>query len=334
MADAPRTAEALQQFGAFSRADTGNLLEPARSGANTGTARPHSGDRKAMRFVADLRDEHERRRLAAEPDLGPPIGEDELLEPDLAPFALLDADDARKLDAEFLEHFFGDADLALAAVDENNVGQPRRALARRLDEFGVAARQHLAHRRVIVARRDTGDVVAAVLRTLHLVRLEDNAGALSRLAGRVADVETFDTKRVQILDGDFERLDQGAGARLLRALLGKQLRQAQGRALDAHVEPGPTLLTRLVLHRHLHSCLRGKRLDERLVDGVADHEQGWQAAFEVLLGDESLEDAYFARLLMASRCIVIDRLDVDADRRFDVLRKIRPVAEMTAVFSE
>src|ERR1019366_6740711 len=177
MADAPRTAEALQQFGAFSRADTGNLLEPARSGANTGTARPHSGDRKAMRLVADLRDEHERRRLAAEPDLGPPIGEDELLEPDLAPFALLDADDARKLDAEFLEHFFGDADLALAAVDENDVGQPRRALARR---------------RVIVARRDTGDVVAAVLRTLHLVRLEDNAGALSRLAGRVADVETFD----------------------------------------------------------------------------------------------------------------------------------------------
>src|SRR5450432_224255 len=103
-ADAPCAAEALQQFGAFLRPDAGNLLERARSGANTGTARPHAGDREAVRLVADLRHEHERRRLAAERNLGPAVGEDQLLEADLPRLALLDADDTRELDAELLEH--------------------------------------------------------------------------------------------------------------------------------------------------------------------------------------------------------------------------------------
>src|ERR1019366_3073728 len=161
MAHAPGAAEALQQFGALSGPDAGNPLEPARSGANTGTACPHSGDREAVRLVADLRDEHEGRGLAAEPDFRPPVGEDKFLEPDLSSLALLDADDARELDAELFEHLLGDANLAFAAVDEDDVGQPRRALTRRLDELGVAARQHLAHGRVVVARGDASDVVAA-----------------------------------------------------------------------------------------------------------------------------------------------------------------------------
>src|SRR5450432_856710 len=119
VAHAARPAEALQEFGPFLRPDAVDLFEPARPGANTGTTRPHSGDGETMRLVADLRHQHQRSRLATQPDLGPPVGKDKLLEPDLAAFALLDADDARELDAELLEYFSGDADLALAAIDEH-----------------------------------------------------------------------------------------------------------------------------------------------------------------------------------------------------------------------
>src|SRR6185295_10532228 len=207
-ADAARAAEALQQSRPLLRADAGNLLERAGAGANAGASRPHPGDREAVRLVADLGDEHQRRRVAAERDLRPAVGEDELLE-----------DRAR------------DADLAAPAVDEDEVGKPCLPLRRCLDELGVAARQHLAHRRVVVARSDARDVEAAVLRALHLVALEDDARRLRRLARGVADVEALDPERVQVLDREVERIDERARARLLRAFLGEQLGEAMRCAL-------------------------------------------------------------------------------------------------------
>src|SRR5450755_622410 len=125
VADAARPAEALQEFRAFLGSDAGDLLEPARAGADAGPTRPHSGDREAVRFVANLCDEHERRRVAAEPDFRPAVGEDELLEADFSALALLDADDARGLDAELLADLARDADLALAAVDQDDIGKAR-----------------------------------------------------------------------------------------------------------------------------------------------------------------------------------------------------------------
>ena len=41
--------------------------------------------------------------------------------------------------------------------------------------------------------------------------------------------------------------------------------------------------------RHAHAALRRQRLDQRLVDGVADDQQRRHAAVEVVLGDEGLE---------------------------------------------
>src|SRR5262245_43953317 len=90
--DAAQAAEALQQPCARARADAGDVLEPAAAGADAGAARAHAGDREAVRLVADLRHQHQRRRVVAEPDLRTAIGEDQLLETDLAPLALLDTD--------------------------------------------------------------------------------------------------------------------------------------------------------------------------------------------------------------------------------------------------
>ncbi len=110
-------------------------------------------------------------------------------------------------------------------------------VARRLDELRVAPRQHLAHRRVVVARRDAGDVVAAVLRVLHLVVIEDHARRLRRLAGRVADVEALDAQRVEVvLLGARSSASASARVRsLLRAFLGQQPRRARASAPFSHI---------------------------------------------------------------------------------------------------
>jgi hypothetical protein len=161
---------------------------------------------------------------------------------------------------------------------------------------------------------------------------KDDAGRLRRLAGGVADVEALDPERVQVLDREVERVDERTRARLLRALLGEQLGEAQGRALDAHVEPGAARLARLVLHRRADAALRRERLDQRLVDRIADDEERRHAAFEVVLGDECLEDAHLGRLrrLGGDRRVLVDAVGEDVNRALDVLRKVRPVAEMAA----
>ena len=184
VADAAHAAETLQQLRAFLRADAGDVLEAAAAGAHAGAAGPHAGDREAVRLVADLGDEHQRCRIAAQRDLRTAVGEHQFLQPDLAAFALLDADDPREVDAEFGEHLARHADLPASAVDQHQVRQARLAAARRLDQLRVAPHQHLAHRRVVVAGGDAVDVVAPVLRALHLVGLEDDARGLGRFAAR------------------------------------------------------------------------------------------------------------------------------------------------------
>src|SRR5471032_639538 len=119
-----------------------------------------------------------------------------------------------------------------------------RGLARLGDLF-VAAHQHLAHGRVIVAGRDVVDVVAAVFAVLHLVVMEHHARGLRRLAHRVADVEAFDAQRVDVFRLQRQRVDQRARARLLRALLRQQPRQRNLGALDGQLQPFAARLLRL-----------------------------------------------------------------------------------------
>ena len=116
-----------------------------------GAARAHAGDREAVRLVADLRHQHQRRRVVAQHERRPAVGEDQFLEPDLAPLALLDADDQRQVEPEFLEHLARHRHLALAAVDQHQVGQAHLPSPTRLGQLGVARDQHLAHRGVVVA---------------------------------------------------------------------------------------------------------------------------------------------------------------------------------------
>src|SRR5205823_1963261 len=97
--------------------------------------------------------------------------DDQLLQSGLALRPLCHADEAYLVQAEIGEQGTRDADLAFAAVDQyqvwNLAGLPRDAL--------IAAREHLAHCAVIVARRDAADVEPPVLRLLHLLPVVDHA---------------------------------------------------------------------------------------------------------------------------------------------------------------
>ncbi len=67
-------------------------------------------------------------------DLVAAVGKDQFFQADLAALALLHADDQRQVQAQLLEHLARHRHLALAAVDQHQVGQPRarRWLARPL----------------------------------------------------------------------------------------------------------------------------------------------------------------------------------------------------------
>ena len=209
-----------------------------------------------MRLVADLRHEHQRGRVATQPHLVAPVGEDEFLQAHLAPLALLDAHDHRQVQPELAEDLARHRDLAAATIDEHEIRQPgtrRGALLHRLGEPGVAPLQHLAHGGVVVARRHALDVEAPILRRLHRVGFIHDAGGLGGFARGVAHVEALDAQALEVGGVQVEHLGQCARALALRTLLGQQPRQRQLGTGGGHLEPGPALLARLVHGAHAHA---------------------------------------------------------------------------------
>ena len=88
------TAKALQQPRPPTRTYPRNVFQPAAPGAHTRTRCPHAGDGKAVRLVANLRHQHQRRRVVPQIHLLAPIGKHQLFQPHLAAFALFHAHDA------------------------------------------------------------------------------------------------------------------------------------------------------------------------------------------------------------------------------------------------
>src|SRR5205085_690671 len=187
---AAQAAEMLDQRLAALGADAGNLVQH-RGRALFAPPRAVANDGEAVRLVADRLDEMQRRMRRRELQTARARLDDQLLQSGLALGPLRHADEAYLVQAEIGEHGTRDADLAFAAVDQyqvwNLAGLPRDAL--------VAAREHLAHRAVIVARRDAADVEPPILRLLHLLPVVDDARGDRRLAHRMADVEAFDAPR-------------------------------------------------------------------------------------------------------------------------------------------
>ena len=162
---------------------------------------------------------------------GRSIGKHQFFKPDLALLALGHADEHRRIEPQLDEDLVRHRHLSLAAIDQDQVRQPAFAARDRR----VAARQHLAHRGVVVARRRRLRCCSAGIRRSHRVFGEHHARRLCGLARRVADVEALDAQLVGIVLAklETERVDQRARARLLRTLLRKPPRQREPRVGSA-----------------------------------------------------------------------------------------------------
>ncbi len=112
----------LEQAGATGRAETGHVVEH-RLGHRLAPQLAVVRDGEAVGFVAHLLQQVERLGVARDAHrIGLP-GHVHLFEP------LGEAGDAMSSRPELLEHAHRDAELALAAVDEHQVGRVREALA-------------------------------------------------------------------------------------------------------------------------------------------------------------------------------------------------------------
>ena len=157
--------------------------------------------------------------------------------------------------------------------------------------------------------------------------LIDHAAGLGGLAGGVADVETLDAQRVQVVQPQVQRIDQRAGSLALRTLLGQQARQRDLRPLLGHLQPSAALLTRLMLGVELDPQLLAQCRQQFGRHRMAQHQTGRRRHAQVMLGDEGFEhlllDAKFAGTLVGL---------LGRQRRsvLDMGRKIRAVAKMAA----
>ena len=113
---------------------------------------------EAVRLVAQALDEEQRRVARRQLERLAPLDE-EGLAPGVAVGALGDRDEPDALDAERADHLARGLELPAPAVDDDEVGRVGKGAGlRRLAlplEAREAARQHLAHHRVIVARRES-----------------------------------------------------------------------------------------------------------------------------------------------------------------------------------
>ena len=182
------------------------------------------GDGEAVGLVADALQQPERRRRARDHDRLRIAGDEDLFEP------FGEADDGElAVDIYGLQRLDGGGELALAAVDHDEVG-PRAVLFERAP---VAALDYLAHRLVVVGSTalDRADLERSVVALLRFAVLEHHARRHRARPAEVGDVEALDPAR-RLVESEvaFERFDGArdavlVGLRLLQLpLADEQLR--------------------------------------------------------------------------------------------------------------
>ena len=299
-----------------------------------------------MCLVANLRHQHQGCRVLAQVDLLPAIGKHQLLQANFAAFAFFHPHDQRQIKPQLLKHLARHGHLALAAVYQHQIGQAAGTcwhftgflgLGQGFGQFAVAAKQHLAHGRVIVAGSDAFNAVTAVLGVLHFVVVKHHARSLGGFAGGVGNVKTLHPQRFQIVQRQIQRLHQGAGARLLRALFRKQAGELQVGVGLRHLQPLAALFARLVYRCHLHPRLHRQRLEQHLAHRLAHYQRGRHGHIQVVLRHKGFQHLGFDRVAgLLGRQVGTFRafftvevvVAVNRSRVFHMHGEIRPVAQV------
>src|SRR3989344_3108642 len=149
-----------------------------------------AGDGKPVRLVADLLDQVQRRRIRWQYSGPARTGQEKLFLARLALAPLGHAHERHTFDLQFFQYAPYHTDLALAAVDQQQVRQFTFALL----QAPVAALDCLAQGGVIVAGLDAFDVETPVIRFYRPFQIEHDARRHRRLALRMADIETLDAR--------------------------------------------------------------------------------------------------------------------------------------------
>ena len=180
----------IDQLAAFPGADAGNLVEKGL-GAFFAAPLAMGGDGETMRLITDVLQQMQGRRFGFQYQFLTAAAKKQGLLPCLAADTLGDADQLHALDIQFRKHDLGLGELTLAAVDQQNIGQPRFALL----QADIAAFQRLFHGGVIISGRNVLDIETPVIAFQGAVLIEDHTGGHRGFSGTVTDIETFQTGR-------------------------------------------------------------------------------------------------------------------------------------------
>ncbi len=194
---AAHPAEALQQAGAALRTNARDLFELTTAGAHLGAARAHAGNRESVRFVTNLRNQHQRGRVPAEPDyalalkaIGPAaikLGQALATRPDLV--GAKAADNLVQLQDSLPPAPFHQIRTAVEAA----LGAPIEQLYSRFDEVPVGAASIAQVHRAMT--REGVDVAVKVLRP----GIEDEFA-------RALETYEWAAARIEGLGGELQRL--------------------------------------------------------------------------------------------------------------------------------
>src|SRR4051812_818461 len=254
-------AELAQQARTANRPQSLHLVEDGRRAlpvAQLAVIR----DGKAMRFVAHLLQQIERLGVARDAHRLRKTGPVHLLEP------LGETGDADVLEAQLLEDADRHAELALAAVDEQEVRRVREPLARArpfvalVEVTAEPPGEHLFHRREVVLTVLVSDLEAPVVGplrepVLHHDHRADDLGALE-----VRDVEALDAqRRLRQVERVLQRRERASAGVVVR----RTLELVLGERFVRVVRDGLEELTLVAALRHAHSHLGAPQQSEELL---------------------------------------------------------------------
>ena len=153
--------------------------------------------------------------------------------------------------------------------------------------------------------------------------MEHDIGGLRGLARRVADVETFDPHKGEIgpVLPEPQRLDEGARARLVRALFCEQAGERELGVTLGHVEPGAALALRLVDDLDAMPTLHLEQFDQRRrLQVPVDDDRARHEALDIVLHEKRLEH------LLLERALGDAAGEIDVGREIGAIPEVPPAA--------
>ncbi|MNS83299.1 hypothetical protein D3C72_1170830 [compost metagenome] len=195
---------------------------------------------------------------------------------------------------ELSENGFRLAQLPFPTVDQNDIRDFGL-----FNGFTIATAEHLIHRRIVITRRNPGDVVATIFRAHRPVGIKHHTGGDGLLTHCMGDVETLHPLHVRQFQQRSQRRQALVNGRLLRKLRRQRRRGVGPRQLQI----ARAIAARFGLNVNATPCQLGKGVRQQsfIIKIKIEQDLRWQrahlAALQIELTDEGFN--YFTQLSAA-----------------------------------